>query len=97
MIFSAAVIDAAHAKELGLVLDVIPEEKLLSHCREVADKIAKNGKLAVAQAKKVLLAGAGLPLSAALAIEQTAFASLFGTDEQRGRMNAYVKQHDEQK
>ncbi len=97
MIFSAAVIDAARAKELGLVLDVIPEEKLLSHCREVADKIAKNGKLAVAQAKKVLLAGAGLPLSAALVIEQAAFASLFGTNDQRGRMSAYVKQHDAQK
>ena len=97
LIFSAAVIDADRAKELGLVLDVIPEAQLLSHCREVAATIAKNGKLAVAQAKKVLLAGVGLPLSAALALEQAAFASLFGTDDQRGRMNAYVKQHDAQK
>lgn len=97
MIFSAAVVDADHAKQLGLVLDVVPAEKLLSHCREVADKIAKNGKLAVAQAKKVLLAGASLPLSAALAVEQAAFTSLFGTEDQRGRMSAYVKQRDAQK
>ena len=97
MIFSAAVVDANRAKQLGLVLDVVPAEKLLSHCREVADKIAKNGKLAVAQAKKVLLAGASLPLSDALAVEQAAFTSLFGTEEQRGRMSAYVKQRDAQK
>lgn len=97
MIFSAAVVDADRAKQLGLVLDVVPAEKLLSHCREVADKIAKNGKLAVAQAKKVMLAGASLPLSAALAVEQAAFMSLFGTEDQRGRMSAYVRQRDAQK
>jgi enoyl-CoA hydratase len=97
LIFSAAVIDAARAKELGLVLDVFPAEKLLSHCHEVVDKIAKNSKLAIAQAKKVLLAGASLPLSEALTVEQVAFTSLFGTDEQRGRMSTYVKQRDTQK
>lgn len=85
-------IDADHAKSLGLVLDVVPAEKLLSHCHEVAEKIAKHSPSAIAQAKKVLLAGVSLPLSAALALEQAAFASLFGTEDQRGRMSAFLKQ-----
>lgn len=93
MIFSAAVVDADRAKNLGLVLDVIPTEKLLSHCLDIAEKMTQNSQQAIAQAKKVLLEGASLPLSAALALEQTAFASLFGTDDQRSRMSAYLKQH----
>jgi enoyl-CoA hydratase len=96
MIFSAMVVDANRAKRLGLVLDVVPAEQLLSHCHNVADQIAKTSKSAVAQAKKVLLAGASLPLSEALKMEQAAFVSLFG-EEQHSRMSTYLKQRDAQK
>jgi enoyl-CoA hydratase len=96
MIFSAMVVDADRAKQLGLVLDVVPAEQLLSHCHNVADQIAKTSKSAVAQAKKVLLAGSSLPLSEALKMEQAAFVSLFG-EEQHNRMSAYLKQRDTQK
>lgn len=96
MIFSAMVVDADRAKQFGLVLDVVPAEQLLSHCHSVADQIAKTSQSAVAQAKKVLLAGASLPLSEALKIEQAAFRSLFG-EEQHNRMSDYLKQRDAHK
>lgn len=97
MIFSAAVVEAERAKELGLVLEVLPPEDLLPHCRQVATSIAQSGKLAIARAKKALLEGFSLPLSAAMAIEQGAFASLFGTEDQRQRMKAFVQQSGTQK
>ena len=61
LIFTGDMIDAAKAKEIGLVLDVLPPDKLLAHCRAVArEDRARTGPLAVAQAKRVIELGADL-------------------------------------
>src|SRR6185436_12163611 len=57
LITTGDMVDAAKAKEIGLVLDVLPAEKLLAHCREVASRIAKRGPLAVSGALAVVDAG----------------------------------------
>ncbi len=91
LIFTGDLIDAAHAERYGLVLAVLPPEQLLPHCREVAKKIAGKGPLAVSQAKKVLAAGADLPLQAANALERQAFATLFGSRDQKEGMAAFLE------
>ena len=58
LIFTGDRIDAAKAKELGLVLEVLPAEGLMAHCRSVAEKMLKNGPLAIAKAKRVIEEGA---------------------------------------
>lgn len=91
LIFTGDVLDAAKAKEVGLVLEVLAPDKLLPHCREVAQKIAKRGPLAVRQAKRVIEHGADLPLPAANELERQAFGVLFGTADQREGMKAFVE------
>jgi enoyl-CoA hydratase len=91
LLFTAERIDAARAKEIGLVLEVLPPEGLLPHCRAVAAKIAKNGPLAVAQAKRVVELGADATLSVANALEEQAFGALFGSEDQREGMKAFLE------
>lgn len=90
MIFTGDMIDANKAKEIGLALEVLPAADLLTHCKKVANTIAKRGPLAVAQAKKVIDAGADLELAKGNAIERGAFVNLFGSADQKEGMNAFV-------
>ncbi|GMU62895.1 MAG: putative enoyl-CoA hydratase echA8 [Myxococcaceae bacterium] len=91
LIFTGDMIDAAKAKEIGLVLDVLPAAELLAHCKKVAGTIAKRGPVAVSQAKRVIEHGADLPLKDANELERQAFALLFGTSDQREGMKAFVE------
>lgn len=88
MIFTAAVLDAQAAKDAGLVLDVFPADVLLERCRAVAQRIASTSPASVGAAKRVLVGSRGLPPAAANLMEQANFAGLFGSDDQRGRMQA---------
>jgi enoyl-CoA hydratase len=91
MIFTGDMIDAAKAKDLGLALEVLPPDKLLPHCKDVAKKIASRGQVAVAQAKRVINHGADLPLVDACELERQAFAMLFATADQREGMAAFLE------
>jgi enoyl-CoA hydratase len=91
IIFTGDLIDAAKAKEMGLVLDVFPAAELLPRCREVAKKIASKGPLAVAQAKRVIEWGTDGDLRSANEMERQAFASLFGTEDLREGMKAFLE------
>lgn len=89
MIFTGAVLSATQARDIGLILEVVPGDRLLSHCRDVAHRIQATSGKAVAAAKKVLLTGAGRSLTEVKEAEQKAFAALFGP-EQQARMKAFL-------
>jgi enoyl-CoA hydratase len=90
IIFTGDMIDATKAKEIGLALEVLPAAELMAHCRKVAGNIVKRGPLAVAQAKRVIDAGADLPLKDGNSIERDGFARLFGTADQKEGMAAFI-------
>ncbi len=90
LIFTGELIDAAKAKELGLALEVLPVDRLMPHCVEVAQKIAKRGPLAIAAAKRVIERGADVPLSQANELEAQAFGEVFGTADQKEGMTAFL-------
>jgi enoyl-CoA hydratase len=83
--------DAARARELGLVLEVLPPERLLPHAREQARKILSRGPLAVAQAKRLVHSGAGLPLASACELERQGFAATLATADAREGMRAFLE------
>lgn len=91
LIFTGDIIDAAQAREYGLVQEVVPAEELLDFCKKVVGKIAAVGPSAVAQAKFAMNKGVDLALDAGLAMEKLAFSSLFGTEEQREGMGAFLE------
>ncbi len=83
--------DAKRAYEIGLVNSVLPGEKLLDHCRSVAQKIAQKGPLAVARAKRLVERGYDMTLRAANRQEAESFALLFDTEDRREGMRAFVE------
>ena len=54
LLYTGDIIDAMTAREIGLVLDVVPHEDLLSRAGELAGKIAANPPLAVRYLKEGL-------------------------------------------
>jgi enoyl-CoA hydratase len=82
---------AEEALRIGLVNAVVPHAELLPKVREVAKKIAGKGPLAIAAAKRVIARGADVSLPVANELEATAFASLFGSEDQREGMRAFVE------
>jgi enoyl-CoA hydratase/carnithine racemase len=54
LLFTGDIIDAARAKELGIVMDVVPHEELLGAAGALATKIAANPPIAVRYLKEGL-------------------------------------------
>ncbi len=83
-------IDAAEALRIGLVNKVVETEQLIEVAVKTANTIASMGPLAIAKVKEVIHEGANKPLDDANLQEQTAFASLFATDDQKEGMAAFM-------
>jgi len=94
LIFTGYAIRADAAKEMGLVLDVFTPDALLAKVEAIAKTIASKGPLAVAQAKRVIDAGQDASLSTAGALEQQAFAALFGTQDRSEGMRAFLEKRE---
>ena len=91
MVLTGDAYDAAAARAMGLALEVLPPEKLLEHARGKARVIAGRGPVAVAQAKKVMQQGADLALGEGNALERQAFAALFGGEDAKEGMRAFLE------
>lgn len=90
LLFTAEVVDAPTAAAAGLVLEVVASDVLLQRARELAGRIARVSRQSVAAIKRVVAAGVNLSPSAISALEEESFAALFGTEDQRGRMRAFL-------
>ena len=90
MLFTAEVVDAQMAKAIGLVIDVVPSGELMDRVHAIAARITKTSQQSVAAIKRMVQAGTSLVPSVISALEEEAFAGLFGTDDQRRRMRAFL-------
>jgi enoyl-CoA hydratase len=90
LVYTGDIIDANEAHRIGLCEAVIPAAELATHVRKVADKIASKGPLAIGQAKRVIRRG-DPTLESANELEAQAFAMLFGTEDQKEGMSAFLE------
>lgn len=81
--------DAALA--MGLVNAVVPAAELSERVLAVAKKIAQKGPLAITASKRVLLRGPETDLVSACELEATAFGALFGSEDQKEGMRAFLE------
>ena len=91
LILTGDLVDAPRAKEMGLVLEVLPAAELLTFAKAQARKIAAKGPVAVAAAKRAAREGADADLRTANELERQAFSALFGTEDAREGMRAFVE------
>ena len=90
LVLTGDMIGAEEALRIGLCEAVFPPGELMGKAREAALRIAGNGPLAVAEAKRVIQKGIDEDLPEALALETSAFAGLFETADQKEGMAAFV-------
>lgn len=87
---------AEEALRFGLVNHVYPVDTYLQEAINLASKIAARAPLAVHYAKEAVLYAFEAPLQAGLQHERLLFYALFGTEDQREGMTAFVEKRQPQ-
>jgi len=89
LIFTARRISAAEAAAIGLVNRVVPGEKLMETCRQIALEISLNGPIAIQQAKFAISKGFDAPLEVGLNLESNAYWHCIPTEDRLEGLRAF--------
>ncbi len=91
MVLTGEFVDAATAREAGLVSDVVVPELTLEKAQQLARVIASKSPLALRQAKEALRQAFEGPLSSGLEFERKAFVMLAGSEDRREGIDAFLQ------
>jgi enoyl-CoA hydratase len=91
LILTGRSIDAREADALGLVTSVVPAEATVAAALALAGRIAAMPPLAVVAAKEAVRSAFEGSLTSGLESERRLFFDLFGSDDQREGMAAFVE------
>ncbi|MCS7002113.1 MAG: enoyl-CoA hydratase-related protein [Dehalococcoidia bacterium] len=90
LIFTGEPIDAAEAYRIGLVNQVVPPDQVLPAARQLAERILRNGPLAVREAKRAIEIGLREGTTVGYQFEIDAETRLFATADRAEGMGAFV-------
>jgi enoyl-CoA hydratase len=91
MVLTGRMIDAAEAERCGLVSRVVPLADLVAEAVKAAKTIAALSPIAVMMAKELVGAAFETPLAQGVALERRLFQSLFGLEDQKEGMAAFME------
>ncbi|MFK7739055.1 MAG: enoyl-CoA hydratase/isomerase family protein [Planctomycetota bacterium] len=97
LVYTGRMVDAEEALRIGLANRVVPDSEVVDAALAMADKIAKNGRLAVRGAKRSLNALSRPGQENAVVFESTTQAVLFDSDDKRARMDAFLSKKKQKK
>jgi enoyl-CoA hydratase/carnithine racemase len=84
-------VSAIDAERMGLVSEVIADDRVYDRAMTLARDISALPPLAITQIKEVVLAGQDISLDAALMLERKAFQLLFASTDQKEGMRAFIE------
>jgi enoyl-CoA hydratase len=90
MCLTGRMIDAAEAERAGLVARVVPAADLLTEAMKTAEAIAAMAPLAAMAVKEQVNAADEMMLAQGILFERRLFHGLFGTEDQKEGMSAFV-------
>ena len=96
MILTGRMMDADEAERCGLVARVVASEKLLDEALATAGKIASYSQPIVMMAKETLNRAEETTLSEGIRFERRVFHPMFGTQDQKEGMAAFVEKRKAQ-
>jgi len=88
---TGGMINAAEAKEIGLVNRVFPAEELMPAALKTAQIIASKGRVATRAIKELINQGYDLTLERAIPMEAECFATCFASPDQAEGMGAFLE------
>ena len=89
ILLSGDLITASEANTMGLVSRVVPDDQVVPHSVELAEKIARRAPLAVEATKDVVIAGQDASLSTALKLERRALWLLLASEDREEGVEAF--------
>ena len=91
MCLTGRMMDAEEAERCGLVARVVPAASLVDEALKVAESIAAMPPLAAMAVKEMVNAAFEMPLNQGIRFERRLFHGLFGTEDQKEGMAAFVE------
>ncbi|MCK9520509.1 MAG: enoyl-CoA hydratase-related protein [Dehalococcoidia bacterium] len=94
LLFSGEIISAQRAKEIGYVLDVVPDAELMERAMGVAHAVSKGGPLATGQAKRLLYQGLTRDPIDHLKDHTATMSKLFASDDFREGVQSFIEHRE---
>jgi enoyl-CoA hydratase len=91
LLLTGSIIDAREALRIGLVDEVLPAAELMQRAEALAQEIAANAPLAVAETLRAVDEGFDLPLDLALLRESVRFGGLCATADKNEGAQAFLE------
>ncbi|MEL6287924.1 MAG: enoyl-CoA hydratase [Pseudomonadota bacterium] len=91
MCLTGRTMDAAEAERSGLVSRVVPADDLVEETMRIAEKIAEFSATATMMTKESVNRAFETTLSEGVRFERRVFHSMFGTEDQREGMSAFIE------
>ena len=91
MLLTGRRIPAGEAYRIGLVNEVVPLAELMSTARRWADEILQCAPLSVQATKEAVMAGLGIPVSAAIGLVPPAMAKALVSEDQAEGVKAFLE------
>ncbi|OES43508.1 enoyl-CoA hydratase [Domibacillus iocasae] len=91
LILTGRFIDGREAEKIGLVNHSVDADQLLQKAAEIAESITQKSSLSVKAALESVLTGIDLPLDEGLALEAKHFGKLFGTEDTKEGVSAFIE------
>jgi enoyl-CoA hydratase len=91
MCLTGRMMDASEAERSGLVARVVPAGEFMAEVMKTAETIAGMAPLAAIATKEMINAAFEMPLNQGIRFERRLFHGLFGTEDQKEGMSAFVE------
>ncbi|MDW7729732.1 MAG: enoyl-CoA hydratase [Bacillota bacterium] len=91
LVFRGSNINAAEAKRIGIVNEIMTDDELVPEVMKVAKNLAEGPSVALAQAKEILNASSSLSLEAVMEMEIYAQSFCFQTEDHKEGVIAFLE------
>ncbi|MFN3226083.1 MAG: enoyl-CoA hydratase/isomerase family protein [Hyphomicrobiales bacterium] len=94
LLLTGRMMSAQEAVDYGAALEVLPADALMDRARELAEVLAAQAPIALAEGKRIIDDGTQAPLAAGLTFEQRVLGALYATDDAKEGIGAFVEKRD---
>jgi len=91
LLFTGEAITGKQAADMGLAEEAVAKDQVVTRAEEIAKQILTGGPEAIRAAKRVMLAGDDARMKEGFAAEAAAFGEVFGHDEGREGLKAFLE------